>query len=88
MSDILGPNEHAKATFAGESAETRGGLGSGSESAGQCRRKVGRIAAMGLAWAQAINTRIVLQRCCQDCGTDQPEPPGNIGSAYLGLRQV
>lgn len=102
MSDIIGPDEHAKTNAAHNDGGQRRADGA-SENRGQGRRKEGKVAAMGLAWAQAINTRLVLQRCGPhtvhyESSHGRGSHPGNNGPAcdewgfesslQVGLRQV
>ena len=67
VSDVIGPDEHAKVGEASHQGGERRGFGSSNENFGQGQRKEGKVAAMGLAWAQAVNSRLVLQRCRPRC---------------------
>jgi hypothetical protein len=97
VSDVIGPDEHAKVDEASCQGGDRRGIGSKNENFGQGRRKEGKVAAMGLAWAQAVNTRLVLQRCrprClfHDAHQEQVALVGRsdvtAGAEPVGLRQV
>lgn len=96
MSDMIGPDEHEKMSVPTQVAQqrtdgfdTRQNIG---QSSTESRRKGGQYAAMGLAWAQAINTRIVLQRCghhpayYDSSGRGGQDEDGD--ATHLGLRQV
>ena len=60
VSDVITSDEHAKSS---ELSAGGGERRADSQHAGAERRREGKVAAMGLAWAQAVNTRIVLSRC-------------------------
>ena len=96
MSDLIGPDEHEKMSVPIQVAQqhtdgldTRQNIG---PSSAESRRKGGQYAAMGLAWAQAINTRIVLQRCgphpafYDSSGRAGQDEDGD--ATHPGLRQV
>ena len=97
VSDVIEPDEHAKIDQASCQGGERREIGSKNENVGQGRRKEGKVAAMGLAWAQAVNTRLVLQRCrprclVYDARQEQVALMGRsdvaAGAEPVGLRQV
>ena len=93
VSDIVLPDEHEKVKVPADVGEQREAILDTGGNASQFGGKGKQYAAMGLAWAQAINTRIFLQRCCS-----HPAPNGSASGhnarpedsddSCLGLRQV